>query len=51
MNKATDAKKEQKRKVDQQLDRALEETFPGSDPVSVSQPSPDSNDKNRKRGD
>ena len=51
MNKATDAKKEQKRKVDQQLDRALEETFPGSDPVSVSQPSPYSNDKNRKRGD
>ena len=33
------------RRLDRQLDEALEETFPASDPVSISQPSPD----NRRR--
>ena len=32
---------EKQRKLDRQLDEALEETFPGSDPVAVSQPAPD----------
>jgi hypothetical protein len=32
---------EEKRKRDKQLDKALEESFPGSDPVSISQPAPD----------
>jgi hypothetical protein len=31
----------EKRKLDQKLDKALEESFPGSDPVSISQPAPD----------
>ena len=32
---------EKQRKLDRQLDEALEETFPGSDPVAISQPAPD----------
>jgi hypothetical protein len=32
---------EERRKLDKQLDKALEESFPGSDPVSISQPAPD----------
>jgi hypothetical protein len=32
---------EEKRKLDKMLDKALEESFPGSDPVSISQPAPD----------
>ena len=32
-------------KIDQLLDKALEETFPGSDPVSLSQPSKSVADK------
>jgi hypothetical protein len=31
----------EKRKIGEKLDDALEESFPGSDPVSVSQPAPD----------
>ena len=30
----------EKRKIDEKLDYALEESFPGSDPVSISQPAP-----------
>jgi hypothetical protein len=30
----------EKREIDKKLDDALEESFPGSDPVSVSQPAP-----------
>jgi hypothetical protein len=36
----------EKRGLDQKLDKALEESFPGSDPVSISQPATD--DKPRK---
>jgi hypothetical protein len=32
---------EEKRKLDKMLDKALEESFPGSDPVSISQPARD----------
>jgi hypothetical protein len=32
---------EKERRNDRQLDEALEETFPASDPVSISQPAPD----------
>ncbi len=32
---------EKERKLDRRLDEALEETFPGSDPVAISQPAPD----------
>jgi hypothetical protein len=38
---------EKQRKLDRQLDEALEETFPASDPVAISQPAPD--DRLRKR--
>jgi nicotinate phosphoribosyltransferase len=36
---------EKERPLDRRLDEALEETFPASDPVSMSQPAPD----NRRR--
>jgi hypothetical protein len=29
-----------KKELDEELDRGLKESFPGSDPVSVTQPSP-----------
>jgi hypothetical protein len=31
----------EKRTVDQKLDKALEQSFPGSDPISISQPGSD----------
>ena len=31
-------KQEKREEVDRELDEALEESFPGSDPVSISQP-------------
>ena len=31
----------EKRRIDEKLDNALEESFPGSDPISLSQPAPD----------
>jgi hypothetical protein len=38
---------EQKReKLDEALERGLEESFPGSDPVAVTQPPPSPRDKN-----
>ena len=39
---------EKQRKLDRQLDEALEETFPGSDPVAISQPAPDDRLRRRK---
>jgi hypothetical protein len=36
-------------KLDDALERGLEETFPASDPVSVVQPPPSSRDKNEVR--
>ena len=35
----------QKQKLDDKLDKALEESFPGSDPVSVTQPPQSVHDK------
>ena len=35
-----DAKSAEKRRLDQALEEGLEETFPGSDPVSITQPAP-----------
>jgi hypothetical protein len=37
----------EKRRIDEKLDNALEESFPGSDPVSISQPAPDEKPQNR----
>jgi hypothetical protein len=34
-----------KEKMDDALDRGLEDSFPGSDPVSVTQPPPSARDK------
>jgi hypothetical protein len=41
-----DAKR--KEKLDDALERGLEDSFPGSDPVSVTQPPPSSYDKPRR---
>ena len=41
------AARDEKRKkaLDDKLERGLEETFPGSDPVSITQPPPTARDK------
>ncbi|MBN9042646.1 MAG: hypothetical protein BGP05_13270 [Rhizobiales bacterium 62-47] len=45
-----DAKpKTDKEKLDKALDKGLEESFPGSDPVNVTQPPPSREDKDIKR--
>ncbi len=43
----------EKRRLDEALDEGLEETFPASDPVSVTQPAPSKQDQRieRKRAD
>ena len=40
-----------KRRLDQALEEGLKETFPGSDPVSVTQPPPSKADRRIKRKD
>ncbi|WP_197086900.1 hypothetical protein [Bradyrhizobium sp. LTSPM299] len=35
----------EKRRLDDALEEGLEETFPGSDPVSVTQPAPSTGDR------
>ena len=39
----------QKTQIDKSLEKGLEGTFPGSDPVSVTQPAPSKPDKDIKR--
>lgn len=39
----------EKRKLDDALDKGLEESFPGSDPVNVTQPPPSKHDQDIKR--
>jgi hypothetical protein len=39
---------EKQRRLDRLLDEALEETFPGSDAVAISQPAPDNRVRRRK---
>jgi hypothetical protein len=41
----------EKRQLDQALEEGLEETFPGSDPVNVTQPPPSKADHHVKRTD
>lgn len=41
----------EKRQLDDALEEGLEETFPGSDPVSVTQPAPSRQDQHIKRTD
>ena len=44
------ADREEKRRLDDALDEGLEETFPASDPVNVTQPAPSKGDQHLKRG-
>ena len=46
-----DAQSREKRQLDQALEEGLEETFPGSDPVNVTQPAPSKADHHVKRTD
>ena len=39
----------EKRQLDEALEEGLEETFPGSDPVNVTQPAPSKGDQHVKR--
>jgi hypothetical protein len=48
---AKDAKVIEKRRLDAALEEGLEETFPGSDPVNVTQPPPSKPDRYVKRTD
>jgi hypothetical protein len=41
----------EKRRLDRALEEGLEETFPGSDPVNVTQPPPSKADHHVKRTD
>jgi hypothetical protein len=50
-SESNDAKSAEKRKLDQALDEGLEETFPASDPVNVTQPPPSKGDHHIKRKD
>ena len=45
------AKDTEKRRLDQALEEGLEETFPASDPVNVTQPPPSKADHHVKRKD
>ena len=46
-----DPKHAEKRRLEQALEEGLEETFPGSDPVNVTQPPPSKADHHVKRTD
>ena len=46
-----DAEAAEKRRLDRALAEGLEETFPGSDPVNVTQPPPSKADHHIKRRD
>ena len=48
---AKSAKNIEKRRLDAALEEGLEETFPGSDPVNVTQPAPSKGDHHVKRKD
>ena len=48
---AKDARGAEKRRLDEALEEGLEETFPGSDPVNVTQPPPSKLDRRVKRTD
>jgi hypothetical protein len=52
MSRSTDPKTDQsaeKRRLDEALEEGLEETFPASDPVNVTQPPPSKADHHIKR--
>lgn len=49
--KTSKADKAEKKKLDEALERGLEESFPGSDPVNVTQPAKSVPDRNEKKDD
>ena len=49
--KEIERKADDKRRLDAALEEGLEETFPGSDPVNVTQPAPSKQDHHVKRTD
>ena len=50
-NKPDSTETAEKRRLDQALEEGLEETFPGSDPVNVTQPPPSRADHHVRRKD
>jgi hypothetical protein len=42
-----EAEEQRKKRLDEALDAGLEDTFPSSDPVAVTQPPPSARDKHR----
>jgi hypothetical protein len=48
---ANNAEAAEKRRLDRALEEGLEQTFPGSDPVNVTQPAPSKADHHVKRSD
>ena len=50
-SKGDKADSQEKRRLDDALEEGLEETFPGSDPVSVTQPAPSDGDRRIRRKD
>jgi hypothetical protein len=48
-SKANEVKDAEKRQLDQALEEGLEETFPASDPVNVTQPPPSKADHHIRR--
>jgi hypothetical protein len=50
-SKPANVESDEKRKLDQALDEGLEETFPASDPVNVTQPPPSKGDHHVRRTD
>jgi hypothetical protein len=46
-DKSRERKDKRKAALDESLDRGLEDTFPGSDPVAVTQPPPSARDKHK----
>jgi hypothetical protein len=49
--KSEEAGNAEKRRLDDALEEGLEETFPGSDPVNVTQPAPSKGDQYVRRKD
>ena len=48
-DKASSADRDEKRRLDAALEEGLEETFPASDPVNVTQPPPSKADRHIRR--
>lgn len=48
-SKTADKPAKDKKELERQLDEGLEESFPGSDPVSVTQPAPSKPDADNPR--